>query len=247
MKRITIAVAIVCLLAFEAWAGVIIQREAASGPGTVSFGAAGAASTSSSTTLTLTYPSGITSTSYVVVFICSDASPGTATATGWSHVDDGSGTLSPVQAVSASAFLAVLEKDSVSGSESGTVNFTMPSGNHGGFIMRFEKTSGTWAVEDADDFAFTTAGSSVTVPDTAVVASQNNSMFLLFYSNDDYNDGVTYLSTEPADMTRVERTQYSSAEGYAWYEAVSSGSQSDSVTVTGSTQNAILGIILEAQ
>lgn len=149
----------------------ILASAVAAAVGSVSFGALGAASTGSSST-TPGYPSGISAASALYCFVVKGATNNTSPPTmpsGWTQVGTylGGGGAYTSAADQGPRRVTVFRKDTVTGSESGTVTVTATgSGTYSSVIARFEVTAGfsishQWGAgsDDARDTSWSVTGS----------------------------------------------------------------------------------------
>lgn len=208
---------------------VDITEGGGGGAGVVSFGAAGSVGTvAAGTALSLTAPTN--SSGDLLLAIVSDDTD--------QAISDFDGfTLITSQSQSSHRLsIGYLVADG-----STAYSITLPaSTDSSGVIIRLTKDTGTWNVADFESVGATAADP--TLPDVTV--SNDNSILIVAYGNDDDNATVT----GPSGMT--EAASYTAADPRlsAWYLAQDTGTVSGvTVGVSEASDSTLIGVVVEAQ
>ena len=128
----------------------------------------------------------------------------------------------------------------IASSDSGPYAFTGTDANIrsvGATVSTFQKTSGTWDVEDN---AVSEEADASTITTSSVTAT-NNSMLICTFGS----DGNTTVSSAPASMTLSKTQTCASVANNTYYESRSSGAVTKSLTYSFSEELVSVAIVLD--
>lgn len=206
--------------------------------GVVSYDSVGSTAWALGISLSLGTPAGSYPGSLLVATVCSDTYITSLTSDGWTLAEKSSRTSDFAVYV-----LYKIEGESEPSTHSFTAN---TSADMGGYIVRYAKSGGTWAVSDTSEWGYSAASGSQ--PFGEVVATKGDSIVHLVYGSDDYFVDVRYMSAPPDGATLIAgRTSGSSAEVHLWYQSIPAGAYNNSVGHIGTVISSQIAVVIEAQ
>lgn len=191
-----------------------------------------------SKTLTIGKPTGSYPGALLVATVCSDTYITSLTSSGWTVAEKSART---------SDFAVYVLYKIEDGGDPETFTFTAnTSADMGGYVARYTKTGGTWAITDTSEFGYL---SSVSPQSFGTVTATGPGIVHWVYGSDDYAAGIRYMSAGPVGATLIAgRQSATSAEVHMWYQAVeSSGNVDNTVAHVGTVMSSQIAVLIEAQ